>query len=103
MEEVNFRPMYLVERLLAETGYKVTYAFDDLVFIEHTLMLIQFSAANEQELFLFINKDLDDSLGHEIQEKLSARAKTHDITLDYRGTFSAEQKTGCEEVELTFY
>lgn len=52
------RQLGKVTALLAGLGLEVTYAYDDLVFVQHSAFILQFTEAPEQ-LKLFINTECD--------------------------------------------
>ncbi|QBG48109.1 hypothetical protein EGM51_12145 [Verrucomicrobia bacterium S94] len=43
MTEVIARPLGKITAILADCGFEVTYAYDDLVFIEHSAFMLQFT------------------------------------------------------------
>ena len=42
-----YRPLGLVKQLLEEIGIEVTYAYEDLVFVQHNPILLQFGKVGE--------------------------------------------------------
>ena len=97
-----FRPLNIVEQLVKEMGTEITYAYDDLVFIGHSEVLLQFDDDDDGSLFLFINT----AIANDTQASLLTRwlevASSKNISLKYRGLFSMEQKEGSEEINLRF-
>ena len=55
---MNERPLGKVTALLAELGLEVTYAYDDLVFVQHSAFILQFTD-DPVQLKLFINTECD--------------------------------------------
>jgi hypothetical protein len=53
---MNERPLGKITALLAELGLEVTYAYDDLIFVQHSAFMLQFTDAPSQ-LKLFINTE----------------------------------------------
>jgi hypothetical protein len=50
------RPLGKITALLADLGLEVTYAYDDLVFVQHSTFILQFTDTPGQ-LKLFINTE----------------------------------------------
>ncbi|MBU0480314.1 MAG: hypothetical protein KKG47_04355 [Proteobacteria bacterium] len=48
----------LVKNIVEEAGMGVSYAYEDLVFLEHNSFLLQFTD-HERELFVCINREAD--------------------------------------------
>ena len=42
-----YRPLGVVKQLLEEIGMEITYAYDDLIFIQHNPVLLQFGKVGE--------------------------------------------------------
>lgn len=100
-ETENLRPLYLVNELAQAVGQEVTYAYDDLVFISHSEVLVQF---NENEsLNLYLHQDLDEALFGATKAKYEITAKEQGTLLDYKGRFSMDSIEGKEEVNLQFF
>lgn len=52
----TFRPLGLVKEMVNSLGLEVTYAYEDLVFVEHNAFLLQFD--DEKQLVrVYINHD----------------------------------------------
>lgn len=59
------RPLGKVTAILADMGLEVTYAYDDLVFVQHSAFLIQFTD-DPGKLKLFINTECDPAEANDI-------------------------------------
>ena len=63
------RPLGKITALLADLGLEVTYAYDDLVFIQHSVFLLQFTDENHI-LKLFTNRDCEPVEANEIASSI---------------------------------
>ncbi len=99
---IAFRPLAEVKMMLEETGNDVSYAYDDLVFVEHTAFLIQFDDTSPQNLKLFFNAEIDKIESVALENKLVSAAKKRTFDLINSGYFKMEQKEDAEELELVF-
>ena len=56
MTELIEKPLGKITAILADLGLEVTYAYDDLVFVQHSAFLLQFTD-NPAALKLFTNTE----------------------------------------------
>lgn len=99
----TFRPLSLVERLAEKMGTGITHAYEDLVFLEHSEVLIQFDPCEQNSLRLHITTSLDAEGQDRMCKSWLEAAKELAITLVYSGEFSIEQATGKEEINIRFF
>ena len=78
----------------------VTYAYDDLVFPEHTAFLFRFDDADENHFFCHFHKDCIPEERRLISNKLSTVFGANESTVSFMEMFELEQKN--EEVEIRF-
>ena len=97
-----FRPLHLAEQLTDELGTSITYAYDDLVFPEHSDVLLQFDGTDSTLLYLYINGEAGKDEAESLRDRWLQAARTKDIALHYNGTFAIEQLPGKEEVTIRF-
>ena len=57
-EDSEARPLGKITAILADIGLEVTYAYDDLVFVQHSAFLLQFTD-EPKILKLFTNSECD--------------------------------------------
>ena len=95
-----YRPLGLVKQLLEEIGIEVTYAFEDLVFIQHNPALLQFGKVGEM-LFFYTNEDTEAAEAAQLFTTIQAKATGHGITLVQRGRYRLSEADG-ENLSLEF-
>ncbi len=100
---IAFRPLAEVKMMLEEIGHDVSYAYDDLVFAEHTAFLIQFDDENPKKLKLFFNTEVDEQEMTKIQNKLSIASEKKKLQIENKGRFSLKQEEDKEEVQILFF
>lgn len=104
MTQKAIRPLYHVEALAREAGYEITYAYDDIVFLKHSEVLVQFSNVDENQLRIYLHRDLDEATASDVSLKLTRGAKGQDFTIIFVGSFTMEQKPDAkDEIELIFF
>lgn len=82
------------------TNLDIAYAYDDLVFPEHTTFIIQFDDENKSNYFLYFHEDCIGKNKIELHAKLAGSAKANKSTMEEKGTFTLEQVG--EEVKIHF-
>ena len=82
------------------TGLDISYAFDDLVFPEHSAFLLQFDDEDESHFFCYFHKDCNAADGARIEQELTRVWDAHDCTITFKGRFDLNQKG--ESVEIGF-
>jgi len=82
------------------TGLDVMYAYDDLVFPEHAVFLIQFDDQHLNNYLCYFNKDCTIAGKNQILENLKKVCMQKKCTLLSKGTFNMKQKG--EELEIKF-
>lgn len=56
---MNSKPLGIVKNIVEEAGMGISYAYEDLVFLEHNSFLLQFTE-NGQEVVVHKNSEADD-------------------------------------------
>lgn len=97
-----FRPLNLAEQLAEAMQTPITYAYDDLVFFEHSAILIQFDNSNTSQLHLYINTGTNQKARDEIKMRWLQAAQKKNVTLSFKGMFTIEQNTDKEELSIRF-
>ena len=82
------------------TGLEVSYAYDDLVFPDHTAFIIQFDDTKATHFFSYFHKDCNPADQKDLEDKLTASCLKQKCTLTFKGSFELEQKG--EEVNIHF-
>lgn len=100
---IALRPLAEVKMMLEETGNDISYAYDDLIFVEHTAFLIQFDDEKPENLRLFFNTELNKSESDSIITKLTPAAKKRKFNLINSGSFTLKEKEESEELDILFF
>ena len=101
-KQIEFKPLYLVERLTEELGVSISYVYDDLVFIENGDVLLQFDAIKPETVNLYVNSNIHTDDIQATEERWQQVALMKDVCLVNKGTFAVEQIPGVEEISITF-
>lgn len=82
------------------TGLEVSYAYEDLVFPDHTAFIIQFDDTKVTQFFCFFHKDCNPEDQRTLEDKLTASCLKQKCTIIFKGSFDLEQIG--EEVNIIF-
>ena len=71
-------PLGAVKNIVEAVGMDISYAYEDLVFLEHNGFLFQFSE-NEQEVLIHVNREADEAVVGGDIGRLVESALNHDM------------------------
>lgn len=100
--EISFRPLGKVMEIVATARLEITYAFDDLVFAEHSVFIIRFDKENEKYLYLYFNIECERDTVTKLKQTLLDASVSHGFSLFDSGVFRLHPKTGQEEIDIEF-
>lgn len=83
-------------------GLDVAYAYDDLVFAEHGLFIIQFADKAGSQLGCWFNNEILETEEINIFDSLAKTASLNNAAITYKGRFRMKQKVSSEEIEVEF-
>jgi len=84
------------------TDLDVAYAFEDLVFSEHGIFILQFDKKQQDSFICWFNKDCEEKERFSFFKSLTNTAILNKIKLVYKGKFEMTQKDGEEEIDIKF-
>ena len=96
------RPLPLAEQIVEATGLKVTYPFDDLVFIEHNPFLLRFDDENFDHIYVHFNVDCHEVDKMQLFDIMEKKAHSLGMKAISTGSYTMQQKEGVEEIEIVF-
>ena len=83
-------------------GIDVAYAYDDLVFAENGLFIVQFLDKESTQLVCWFNAELYENEEIKMFNSLAKTASLNNATLTYKGRFCMKQKVGTDEIDIEF-
>jgi len=90
MSEVIEKPLGKITAVLADLDLEVTYAYDDLVFVQHSAFLIQFTQ-KPNELKLFTNSECIPEEANEIASTIVLAFDKAGFALEPSGKYTLSQ------------
>lgn len=97
------KPLGIVRELVQSIGFEISYAYDDLVFSDHSIFILRFDDANPDNLSLYFNSDCHVAEADLIRKLIIPAGKVMRLHITNTGFFKAEQREGKEEIEIKFY
>ncbi len=97
---MNLRPLGIVKAIVESAGMGISYAYDDLVFLDHNAFLLQFTD-NDKEILIHANSEAE---GREIKDsiaRLKNVAASHEITFTDGGLYALTQADD-ENIRIEF-
>ena len=100
---IPFRPLSDVKMILEEAGTDITYAYDDLIFVDHTAFLLQFDDDKPSNLKIYFNIDIEKTEAEQTEIKLTPLLAKRKMKLVKAGQFQLKQKEESEEIDILFF
>lgn len=96
-----FRPLGLVKEMVNSMGLEVTYAYEDLVFVEHNAFLLQFDD-EKQLVALHINSECPAGEEEGVKATAVSAAAGVELPLEIRGRYTIETDEANESFSVHF-
>jgi hypothetical protein len=97
---MHLQPLGVVKEIVESAGMGISYAYEDLVFIEHNAFHLQFTDKTS-ELIIHINSDADESAIQGDIIRLKAEASTRKVVLKDGKRYTLSQGED-ENIHLEF-
>lgn len=95
------RALGIVREIAHELNHEVTYAYEDLVFMDHNAYLLQFTEQNDT-LNLYFNMEFPEKEADDMAEKLYAAAAQKQMNLVRKGHYELAEKPD-NNLEIKFF
>ncbi len=93
-------PLGIVKEIVEELGHEITYAYEDLVFIQHNDFLLQFRN-DPPEIAIYVNTECDDSEADAIEHKLVPAGAARELSFIRKGTYTMDEDED-DNLRITF-
>ncbi len=95
------RELGLVREALTAAGMEISYAYEDLIFLEHNGFLLQFSD-NPQEICIHVNIEADEEELADAIDLLQLKATEIGLTIITGEKYRMRPMDGEENIQLEF-
>lgn len=98
---VPLKPLGIIKEMLDGIGLDITYAYEDLVFVEHNAFLLKMGKSGE-DIRLYFNTDSSMEKRNDITNLLIECGRQYRFVVDRKGTYSIMQEAQ-GELQLHFF
>ncbi len=99
---VPLKPLGIIKEMLGNIGLEVTYAYDDLVFVEHNAFLLRMGKSGE-DIRLYFNTNSSKDKRNDITNLLLECGRQYRFQIDRKGTYSIQQTEDQDEFQLRLF
>lgn len=99
---IPFRPLGEVRDIVQATGMDISYAYEDLVFSEHSVFILRFADEATKKLYLYFNSQCIEPEAAALTQKLIDAANITGFEIVNAGKFTLTQPSEIEEIEIEF-
>ncbi len=99
----QLRPLGEIIEVLEKIGFAVSYAFDDLIFIEHSHFMLRFDEENVRTLHFYAHDTTEENKQQELYHSIANQFDTIACTIVDAGTFNLKENKENENLDIHFY
>ena len=96
------KPLGKVKELVESVGMEISYAYEDLVFLQHNAFLLQFSGEDNKTIMVHTNEEAAPSDIRESFSRLEKAAPLQELTI-IKGKVYKLSEAADNTVKLEFY
>ena len=101
--KIPFRPLGKVRELLDTIGFEVAYAYDDLVFSDHSMFILRFDDEVPEKMYLYFNSECIFAEAKKVSDALILAGKVGQFKIINSGHFDISQAEDREELAVKFF
>ena len=99
---MSLRPLGLATEIIDDLKLEVTYAYDDLLFVQHNTFIVQFDDAQKKNFRVYFNIECEAETVTRLEQALSAAARARECLIENGGKFELVTQEGASEFQLRF-
>jgi len=101
---IKFFELEKTRRIIeSATHLEISWAYEDIVFVEHTAFLIRFDRENTHKIYCYFNTDCPKTESLFIFKQLVKAADVEGMIIINSGTFSLSDSKKKEEIQIKFH
>ena len=102
-DQVGFYELEKVRFIIKDgCGLDIAYAYEDLVFSEHGIFILQYADKTSESMYCWFNADCNDSERFSLFKSLTTSAHLNKMKIEYKGKFEMIQQDGEEKIDIRF-
>ncbi len=99
---IPLRPLALIKNLVEAMGLDISYAYDDLIFVEHNAFLLQMSKEKGEDLGVWFNQASNVDDRPLIFSQLQEEGEKLSLKINEQGVYTLSSEEGNESFQLNF-
>lgn len=100
---IDFRPLGKLRELVESVGFDISYAYDDLVFSDHSLFILRFDDEKPEQLYLYFNQEAEEKEALRVGQSVVEAGVVGGFNVINSGLFEVCQAEDKEELAIKFY
>lgn len=96
------RPFDVVKNIINSCNLEISYFYDDLIFSDHNIFILQFDDEKPELLSLYFNRDCDHKTKNNLKVNLYKEAEERDMLIQYKGLFYLEENIKDKEITIHY-
>lgn len=100
---LEYRPLGKLRDLVESIGFDISYAYDDLVFSDHSLFILRFDDEKPERLYLYFNKEAEEKVASKVSKSVVEAGMIGGFSIISSGQFEVCQAEDKEELAIKFY
>lgn len=97
-----YRPLGVLKEIIESIGLSLSYAYDDLVFVEGNPFMIRFDDDIPGHFFVHMNKECNPTDVIDLQNRIKNAATLRECTISISDRYYLEENAEKEEIEVVF-
>ena len=102
MLNIDLKPLGRVRNMIQAVSLDISYAYDDLVFVEPNAFLIRFDLKDPSKIYIHFNVDCEEGEATRLLKALSQLATKEGLILVEECKYDMSSNEETEEIELRF-
>jgi hypothetical protein len=99
---MSLRPLGIATEIVDDLKLEVTYAYDDLLFVQHNTFILQFDDAQKRNFRIYFNVECEAATAARLEQALSAAARARECLIENCGRFELVVAEGESEFDVRF-
>jgi len=100
--DIKFRPLGVAREIIENIGLQISWAFDDMIFIEGNPFILRFNDENSSSLYIHFNIDCFAKDRLILESKLKQQAQKQKYAVQVSDNYRMSQKEGVDEIDIEF-
>ena len=96
------RPFDIVKDIINSCNLDISYFYDDLIFSDHNIFILQFDDRSPEVLNLYFNKECEFNTKISLKDNLYREAENRGMIMQDKGKFFLEEDQSKKEITIHY-